>query len=152
MTKMLEHEVEALRRVPLFSGIEPIKLKLLAFASERLEFSAGQDLMRQGEHGDAAYVMLAGEAEVLVTNSDVETRVAMMTGNEFIGEISILCDVPRTATVRALTRVETLRIDRDQFFELVENSPSIGIQMMRILSMRLAKTTAELIDLRAKTS
>ena len=50
MTKMLEHEVEALRRVPLFSGVEPMKLKLLAFASERIEFAAGQDLMRQGDH------------------------------------------------------------------------------------------------------
>ena len=39
MTKMLEHEVEALRRVPLFSGVEPMKLKLLAFASERVEFA-----------------------------------------------------------------------------------------------------------------
>ena len=152
MTKMLEHEVEALRRVPLFSGVEPMKLKLLAFASERIEFSAGQDLMRQGEHGDAAYVMLAGEAEVLVTSSDVETRVAMMTGNEFIGEISILCDVPRTATVRAITPVETLRIDKDQFFELVENSPSSAVQMMRILAMRLAKTTAELTAMRANAS
>ena len=149
MTKQLEHEVEALRRVPLFSGVEPMKLKLLAFASERIEFSAGQDLMRQGEHGDAAYVMLSGEAEVLVTSSDVETRVAVMTGNEFIGEISILCDVPRTATVRAITPVETLRIDKEQFFELVEHSPSIAVQMMRILAARLAKTTAEMSAMRA---
>ena len=152
MTKMLEHEVEALRRVPLFSGVEPMKLKLLAFASERIEFTSGQDLMRQGEHGDAAYVMLSGEAEVLVTVASVETRVAKMTGNEFIGEISILCDVPRTATVRALTTVDTLRVDKDQFFELVENSPSIAVQMMRILAMRLANTTAELTAARTSSS
>ena len=71
MAKLLENEVEALRRVPLFSGVEPMKLKLLAFASERIEFSAGQALMRQGEHGDAAYVMLSGEAEVLVSSGDI---------------------------------------------------------------------------------
>ncbi|MFY0613972.1 MAG: cyclic nucleotide-binding domain-containing protein [Hyphomicrobiaceae bacterium] len=152
MAKLLEHEVEALRRVPLFASVEPIKLKLLAFASERIEFSAGQDLMRQGEHGDAAYVMLSGEAEVLVSSGDVETRVATLTGNEFIGEISILCGVPRTATVRAITPVETLRIDKDQFFELVENAPSIAVQMMRILAERLAKTTAEMSAMRAGNS
>ena len=149
MAKLLENEVEALRRVPLFSGVEPMKLKLLAFASERIEFSAGQALMRQGEHGDAAYVMLSGEAEVLVSSGDIETRVATLTGNEFIGEISILCGVPRTATVRAITPVETLKIDKEQFFELVENAPSIAVQMMRILAERLAKTTAEMSAVRA---
>jgi CRP-like cAMP-binding protein len=149
MTKQLGQDVEALRRVPLFAGVAPMKLKLLAFASERIEFSPGQDLMRQGEHGDEAYVMISGETEVLVSNGGVETQVAVLKGNEFIGEISILCDVPRTATVRAITAVETLRIDKEHFFELVENSPSIAVQMMRTLAARLAKTTAEMSALRA---
>lgn len=152
MTKQLEHEVEALRRVPLFAGVEPMKLKLLAFASERIEFSAEQDLVRQGEHGDSAYVLLSGEADVLVASGGVETCVAKLTGNEFVGEISILCDVPRTATVRAVTLVDTLRIDKEHFFELVENTPSIAVQMMRILAARLARTTAEMTAIKAETS
>ena len=150
-TNKLEHEVEALRRVPLFAGVEPMKLKLLAFASERIEFSPGQELVRQGEHGKAAYVLLSGEADVFVRSGDAEMKVASLTGNEFIGEISILCDVPRTATVRATSTVQTLRIEKDHFFELVENSPSIGVQMMRILASRLARTTAEMSALRANS-
>ncbi|TIR56227.1 MAG: Crp/Fnr family transcriptional regulator, partial [Mesorhizobium sp.] len=55
---LLKDEVGMLQRVPLFSGIEPTKLKLLAFTSDRVSYSAGQILFRQGDEGDAAYVIL----------------------------------------------------------------------------------------------
>ena len=60
----LNEEVEALRSVPLFAKIEPSKLKLLAFTSERLTFPAGQELFHQGDAGDAAYIILDGRADV----------------------------------------------------------------------------------------
>ena len=63
---LLNDEVGMLRRVPLFSGIAPAKLKLLAFTSDRVSYSAGQILFRQGDVGDAAYVILSGTAEILV--------------------------------------------------------------------------------------
>ena len=62
----LNEEVEVLRRVPLFARIDPAKLKLLAFTSERLVFPAGSELFHQGDTGDAAYILLDGEADILV--------------------------------------------------------------------------------------
>ena len=62
----LNEEVELLRSVPLFANIEPSKLKLLAFTSERLTFPAGQDLCKQGDIGDAAYVIVSGDADVII--------------------------------------------------------------------------------------
>src|SRR5690606_32665521 len=109
----LQEEVQVLRNIPLFARIEPSKLKLLAFTSERVTFAAGDTVFRQGDMGDAAYIVIDGEAEVLVDTPHGPIRVATVGRNEIIGEIAILIDVPRTATIRAKTRLVTLRIAKD---------------------------------------
>ncbi len=63
---LLKDEVGMLRKVPLFAGVEPSKLKLLAFTSDRVSYSPGQILFHQGDEGDAAYVILSGTADILV--------------------------------------------------------------------------------------
>ena len=146
----LNDEVELLRKVALFSGIEPAKLKLLAFTSERLHFDKGQSLMRQGEMGDAAYLILSGEADVLTDTADGLVKVASIGRNGFVGEMAILRDQPRTATVTAVTEVSTLRITKESFFQLIEDSPKIAIELMRILAQRLESTTMDLTAARAK--
>lgn len=146
----LNDEVELLRKVSLFSGIEPAKLKLLAFTSERLNFDRGQSLMRQGEMGDAAYLILSGEADVLTDTADGLVKVASIGRNGFVGEMAILRDQPRTATVTAATEVSTLRITKESFFQLIEDSPKIAIELMRILAQRLESTTMDLTGARAK--
>ena len=141
----LNEEVEALRSVPLFAKIEPSKLKLLAFTSERLTFPAGQELFHQGDPGDAAYIILDGQADVVVdTPGGGELPVAKVGKNDFIGEIAILIDVPRTATVRAETELTTLAITKDLFFRLISEFPEMAVEIMRELAHRLEATTARL--------
>lgn len=140
----LVQEVEALRRVPLFREIEPRRLKLLAFTSERLTFRAGQDVVTQGDPGDAAYIILDGEADVLVITPSGPINVAQLGKNEVIGEIAILTGVPRTATVRAVTDLQALRIGKDTFFKLIADVPDMGLEIMKELARRLERTTAEL--------
>jgi CRP/FNR family transcriptional regulator, cyclic AMP receptor protein len=140
----LKEEVEILRNIPLFANIEASKLKLLAFTSERLTYHAGQTLFRQGEPGDAAYIILSGEADVVVDTPNGPLTVAKLGRNAVVGEIAILCDVPRTATVKAETEVVTLRISKDLFFRLVMEFPQIGIEIMRVLANRLERTTVQL--------
>ena len=144
----LTEEVDILRRIPLFSGIDPAKLKLLAFASERMEYDKDQNLFRQGEVGDAAYVIVNGIADIIVETEDGEVPVAEFKDNAFIGEISILCDVPRTATVRAQTKLEVLKIKKEHFLGLIRDFPELGIEVMRELAARLSKTTSELSSVR----
>ena len=100
----LAKDVEVLRNIPLFAKVEPAKLKLLAFTSERLEYMSGDELFHQGDYGDAAYIILEGEADVLVDTPQGVVKVATLGKNDIIGEIAILCDVPRTATVVAQQR------------------------------------------------
>ncbi len=147
---LLKDEVELLRKVPLFSGIDPAKLKLLAFTSERLNFDKGQSLMRQGEMGDAAFLILSGEADVLADAGDGPVKVATAGVNGFVGEMAILRDQPRTATVTAATDVSTLKITKESFFQLIEDSPKIAVELMRVLAQRLEVTTIDLTGARAK--
>ena len=140
----LNEEVELLRKIPLFANLEPSKLKLLAFTSERITYDEDQVLFRQGDMGDAAYIIVEGEAEVKVGTQNGEIVVATLSRNDFVGEIAILCDVPRTATVQAKTRVVTLRIAKDLFFRLIAEFPQMSVEIMRELASRLEHTTAQL--------
>lgn len=142
----LNEEVEILRRVPLFARIESSKLKLIAFTSERMIFEKDEILFRQGDMGDAAYIVLQGDADVLVDSQQGQIRVAGLGQNDIVGEIAILIDVPRTATVRACSRLVTLRITKELFFRLVTEFPQIAVEIMRELAVRLEKTTGDLRD------
>lgn len=140
----LQEDVELLRNIPLFAKIEPSKLKLLAFTSERLTFSPDESLFHQGDVGDAAYIIVAGEADVLVDSPGGPITVAKVGKNDFVGEIAILCDVPRTATVTARTELTTLKISKELFFQLVSQFPQMSVEIMRELASRLEVTTRRL--------
>ena len=147
---LLKDEVGMLRQVPLFSGVAPAKLKLLAFTSDRVTYAPGQILFRQGDVGDAAYVVLSGKAEVMVNSPTGQIKVAEVDPNSIVGEIAILCNVSRTATVRATTAVEALRIRKDHFLRLLGEYPEMTVEIMRVLADRLSHTTAELTEERSK--
>lgn len=142
----LNQEVELLRKIPLFAKIEPSKLKLLAFTSERLVYQVDQVLCRQGDVGDAAYIIIEGEAAVRIASSTGEIEVARLGSGDVVGEIAILCDVPRTATVTATERVTALKITKELFFRLIGEFPQIAIEIMRELAARLERTNAQLRD------
>jgi CRP-like cAMP-binding protein len=148
----LNEEVETLRRMPLFSGIAPARLKLLAFSSERLRYSPGQVLFNQGDTGDAAYVVLSGSADILVNSPSGEIKVATAESNTIVGELAIICDVGRTATVKANSPLETIRIRRDLFLNLVCEFPEMAVQIMRQLGNQLIRTTAELTECRSRAA
>ena len=147
---LLSNEVELLRRVPLFAGIEPGKLKLLAFTSEVVTYQEGQVVMRQGDIGDSAYVIINGDAEVSVSTPSGDIPVAKLHDGDFVGEIAILCDTPRTATVKAASELKTLRIRKEPFFELLKQFPEMAIELTRLLAERLTRTTAELVEAQRK--
>ncbi len=152
----LDDEIKHLRNVPMFANLDPAKLKLLAFTSERLTFQPGDRLFQEGERGDAAFVILEGSAAVTTRGgSGGELHVADLGRNDIVGEIAMLCDVPRTATVTATSRLTALKVRREVFFRLVRDFPDMAIEVMRELAQRLDATTRQLRDsqgTRGKTS
>lgn len=149
---LLNDEVKMLRQVPLFAGVSPAKLKLLAFTSERVAYRAGDVLFQQGDIGDSAVVILAGRADVLVDGAQGPFKVAELGENAIVGEIAILCDIARTATVKAQTEVEALRIGKDNFLKLLADFPEMTIEVMRVLAQRLSQTTLELTEARNRAA
>ena len=141
----LKNEVDVLRRVPLFSGIDSPKLKLLAFTSEVVRYRKDETLFHEGDVGDSAYVILSGNARVFVTTAKGRVELAEVGETDFIGEIAILCDVPRTATVEASSDLTALKVNKECFGEMLTTFPSMGIAMLREIGFRLSRTTADLV-------
>jgi CRP/FNR family cyclic AMP-dependent transcriptional regulator len=140
----LNEEVELLKGVPIFAKIEQSKLKLIAFTSERMTFPAGQELFHQGDHGDAMYVILDGVADVLIETPAGQIAIAELKKNGFVGEIALLCDVPRTATIKAREQLVTLKISKDMFYRLVAEFPQMAVEVMRTLAHRVEDTNQKL--------
>lgn len=140
----LNEEVDLLRQIPMFQKVEQSKLKLLAFTSERLVFQPDEVVCEQGEPGDSMYVIVDGDADVIVNLPAGPLTVAQLHKNSFFGEIAILCDIPRTATVKATSKLTTLRITTDLFYRLVSEFPQMTIEIMREIAARLDRTTQDL--------
>jgi CRP-like cAMP-binding protein len=141
----LNDEARALEAIPMFRDIQPARLKLLAFASARVDFDDGEALFRQGERSDSAFIILAGEAAVELETGAAPVRVGVLATHAVVGEMGVITGRPRSATVRAIGQVEALRISSDVFFDMAREFPSFAIAIMRDLAERLEKTNAQLI-------
>ena len=141
----LETEVQSLRQVPMFRDVDPARLKLLAFTSERVQFADGQRFFSQGDPSDAAYVILDGRASVLLNTPGGEIQVAELGSNALVGEMGILSDTPRSATIMAAESTTALRIDKRVFLELLAQFPQMSLAIMRELAKRLERTNAQLV-------
>jgi CRP-like cAMP-binding protein len=87
---------------------------------------------------------------VLINGPGGPIAVATIGKNDFVGEIAILCDVPRTATIRSRTALTTLRITKDLFLRMLMDFPAIAIEVTRVLAQRLEHTTERLRDALAR--
>lgn len=145
----LDLEVDALRKVPLFRGIDETKLRLLAFISDRIGFQPGEHLCEQGDEGDTAFIILKGEADVQVRSNGQDQTVAIARQHSIVGEIAILCDVPRTATLVARTDMDVLSVSKDDFLKLLKEFPDMSLEVMRTLAQRLERTTRDLAAARS---
>lgn len=134
--------VALLRAVPLFAKLDPGKLKLLAFSSASLALGDGEVLICAGEPADAVYIVASGDAEVIVGSGHEEVRIGVFGKNWLVGELAVFLNEPRTATVRAVGELRVLRIGAEVFLRIVSENPEVALNVMRILSDKLARMTA----------
>jgi CRP/FNR family transcriptional regulator, cyclic AMP receptor protein len=145
----LEQEVELIRQFPIFSKIQPAMQKLLCFSAERLTYDAGQVIFNAGDPGDAAYVVIDGTVEISVPTPSGPIIINNMTKNDILGEIAIVGEVPRTATAKAVTKLETLKISKELFMKIIRENPDAAVELIKILAARLASTTNQLTRTRS---
>jgi CRP-like cAMP-binding protein len=136
----INQEVEGLRKIPMFSKVETSKLKLLAFTSERIAYGDGELMFRQNDPADSVYLIIEGQAQVLVEIDAGEGEEAIIRGeNELIGEMAVISKKNRTASVRAHGPLTVLRIEDDIFIQLLTCNPDVALDVMRQLSDKLAE-------------
>lgn len=146
----LKDEADILRNIPMFTKLSPAKLKLLAFTSDALTFMGGEELFHVGDHSDCAYVIMDGEVEVMTDTGDGEEPSFVLGKNELIGEMGVLNDAPRSATIRAKGEVQVLRLTRETLLKLLSENSEIALDVMRLLSERLANTLRKYEELQSK--
>jgi NTE family protein/lysophospholipid hydrolase len=127
----------------LFVGVGADALSRFDRESNWVRIPGDQILFRQGDAADDMYVVVHGGLEVVVTNPNGATRVVDVLGpGASIGEMSLLSDEPRSATVRAIRDSELVRIAKPEFLALLEEHPRTAIELSRTLVRRLRETTA----------
>lgn len=145
----LKEGVALIRQVPMFAKLDSSKQKLLAFTGAYLTFEDGEVLFQKGDVADAAYVIVLGRAEVLSDAGDLAVAV-LDQPNELFGEISIICNAPRSATMRAQGRLEVLKITADMFLQLITENPPVALEVMRQLSQKLVANLRRFDELEDK--
>jgi CRP-like cAMP-binding protein len=132
-------KMEALKRAPLFEGLSRAELVLISRVSEDLEVPAGRVLCRQGEIGHEFFVIIEGEIDVTRDGEHLGTR----SSGDFFGEIALLEEIPRTATVTAKTPLRFFVLTRQAFTRLIDANPRVERKVLRALARRVADLAAD---------
>jgi len=127
-------KVELISRAPLFANLGKRDLEHVAQLADEIDLREGKEMTRQGEPGREFFVLLEGEADVVKDGR----RVNQLSGGDFFGEIALVSDTPRTATVTATTPVRALVITDRSFRRLLKEQPEISSKVLAALAARLA--------------
>jgi CRP-like cAMP-binding protein len=119
--------------VPLFAGLSKKELGQVASIAEELDFKAGKQLIREGGPGREFFILLEGSAEVTRNGKKLATRKA----GDFFGEIALVSDRPRMATVTTLEPTVALIVTETNFRRLVRQSPEIALKVLQAVGDRL---------------
>jgi signal transduction histidine kinase len=134
--------LETLRAAPLFGSLPEADLVRLAEMSEPLDLRPGELLIREGDPGDAIYVIVSGELEITKQSGNTEVQLAKAGPGEIQGEMSAIEGRPRSASVRALADVEVLRIPREALLRVFAVTPEAAFSMLHTVLNRLRSTNS----------
>jgi CRP-like cAMP-binding protein len=127
-------KIELLKRVPLFAGCSKKELGEIALVADEIDMGAGQVLTTEGDSGREFFVLVDGAADVRRNGRKVST----LGSGDFFGEIALVSDRPRTATVTTTVPVRLLVVTDRAFRELMRKVPSIQLKVLTALADRLA--------------
>jgi CRP/FNR family transcriptional regulator, cyclic AMP receptor protein len=127
-------KVELLKRVPLFAGCSKKELGEIAMVADEIDVGAGEVLTTEGDSGREFFVLVDGAAEVHRNGR----RVSALGSGDFFGEIALVSERPRTATVTTTVPVRLLVVTDRAFRELMRKVPSIQLKVLTALADRLA--------------
>ena len=138
---------DELRRVWLFEGLTEDQLNSLSPFTYRKKFGPGELIVEEGHTGNGLYLIVSGNVEAIKgLGTEQQQTVNKLSAGEVFGEMALLGEWPRTASVRAVDNVECLGIDRWVFLAQLERQPQVGIKMLHILAQKLRDSDARLVE------
>src|SRR3712207_5139347 len=138
--------LDELRRIPLFADLSEEDLEQLHEMAETVSIPAGQLVLREGDPGDALFVVLDGELEVTKRQGGQDVLLAVYKPGQFFGEMALLEQAPRSASVRTLQESRLLVISQVAFQTLLSCSPSAPLKILHTVTSRLRSTESALIQ------
>jgi CRP/FNR family transcriptional regulator, cyclic AMP receptor protein len=127
-------KIELIKRVPLFSHCSKKELGLVAQIADEIDLPEGKTLMREGDRGREFFVLVEGSADVRRQNRKVNT----LGGGDFFGEIALVSQRPRTATVTTSSPVRALVVTEQSFRSLLDRAPDVQRKVLQALADRVA--------------
>jgi CRP/FNR family cyclic AMP-dependent transcriptional regulator len=127
------HKIELLKKAPLFAGCSKKELEQIAMVADELDFRPGKTLIREGAPGREFFVLIDGTVEVSRDGRAIDTAGP----GDFFGEMALLTDEPRNATVTTTSDVDALILTARNFRTLVEHNPLIALKVMRAVADRV---------------
>jgi CRP-like cAMP-binding protein len=132
-------KVQALKGVPLFEGLSRKELVQLERVCEDVQVEPGKVLCKEGQTGDEFFVIVDGTVQVTRKGR----RVTTLGGGDFVGEIALVTELPRTATVTAETPVHLFVLTTREFDAVLDRNPKVERKVLRALARRLAETSSD---------
>jgi len=146
----LTSDFELLRQAPLFAGIQPEVVKLFAYLASRRSYRPDDMLIKQNSKADRAFILVEGEVEVSVTHREQDVNLQRLAKPSFFGELALLARFNWFFSVRAVTQVETLVIERTTFQKVIEKFPdhkdALVERIIKLRIERLVNQTAFMLD------
>jgi CRP/FNR family cyclic AMP-dependent transcriptional regulator len=144
--------IVALKRSSLFSAIATRELEAVAMVAEKLSFEPGEYIVQEGVVGDSLYLIMQGRVAISkrVTQGG-STRLAELRADECFGEMSVIDEEVRSASVEALESCTLLRICKDSLINVVMNAPHLGIELLKIFVKRLRTANERIMSLSPDT-
>lgn len=145
--------IELLRRIPLFQTLAPSDLHDLAQITQRRSLLAGELLFQQGDLGPECFAILSGELEIIIYVNEAEHRLDVYHPGQLIGEMALIDQSPRAATVRALADSDLIVLNEAAFLRLLRASPDLAMALLRNGVARVRHTNQHMIgDLERKNA
>jgi len=139
MARKVNPTVELLRKVDLFAGLSTKELESVADACKRAEFRDGDNIVTQGDPSARLYVIIDGTADVFVHGAKVDT----VGPGDYFGEIAVIDEQPRAATVTATSPISALSLANFNVKRLLRTIPDIGFKMLRRACERIRSLESE---------
>ncbi len=137
----LDEAARKLSAIPLFANLEPSRLKLLAFTSDRLSFADGEEVCHQGDPADSAYFLESGAVDIVIGEGEERIKVAELHAGDLFGEMALFLHSGRSATVIAHGDLTVMKIDGDMFLKIVTENPEAALGVMKALSEKIVATS-----------